>query len=229
MRNAEKPYKGLAMEGFVARWYAKLTRGDLREFRDCARTIAARLPPGADVLEIAPGPGYLSIELAKLSAYRITGLDISASFVRIAAENAAKAGVQVRFQRGDAHALPFRADAFDFIVCRAALKNFRDPVRALGEMHRALKPGGEAFVIDLRKDVADSAIADYVDNLDTGRINRWMTQWTFHHVLKKRAYSAEEIAEMVGATGFGSCAIQEQGLGMEIALRKASKFAETAA
>jgi ubiquinone/menaquinone biosynthesis C-methylase UbiE len=216
----QKAYKGLAMEGFVASWYAKLTRGDLGEFRSCARAVADRLPFGAHVLEIAPGPGYLSIELARLGAYRITGLDISASFVRIATENAEKAGVEVRFQRGDAHALPFPADSFDFIICRAAFKNFRDPVAALKEMHRVLKPGGATLIIDMRKDAADSAVDAYVDKMNTSRFNRLITRWTFNHVLRKRAYSMKEITEMVAATSFESCAIGESGLGMEISLRK---------
>ena len=170
--------------------------------------------------EIAPGPGYLSIELAKLGAYRIIGLDISASFVRIATGNAEKAGVEVRFQRGDAHALPFPADSFDFVICRAALKNFRDPVKALKEMHRVLESGGAALIIDMRKDAADSAVNAYVDKMNTSRINRLITRWTFNHVLKKRAYTRTEIAEMVAGTGFESCAIGENGLGMEISLRK---------
>jgi 2-polyprenyl-3-methyl-5-hydroxy-6-metoxy-1,4-benzoquinol methylase len=41
------------------------------------------------VLEVAPGPGFLAIELAKLGPYRIVGLDISETFVRIAADEAA--------------------------------------------------------------------------------------------------------------------------------------------
>src|SRR5437773_7898337 len=83
-----KPYRGIGMEGLIARWYAKNTAGDIEDFRRAARMIADRLPPRAQVLEIAPGPGYLAIELARLGPYRITGLDISKSFVGIAAENA---------------------------------------------------------------------------------------------------------------------------------------------
>ncbi len=118
-RNA-RPYKGIPMEGMLATWYARNTAKSLAEFHDCAKRIAAGLAPGGRVLEIAPGPGYLAIELARLGPYRITGVDISRSFVRIAAGNAAGAGVEVDFRHGDAAALPFAADSFDFIVCRAA-------------------------------------------------------------------------------------------------------------
>src|SRR6476659_8233374 len=118
-----KPYKGMGMEGMIAAWYAKNTGKSIAEFRDLAKRIATQLRPGDRVLEIAPGPGYLAIELARLGSYRVTGLDVSRSFVRIASENAARADGEVDFREGDAAALPFAADVFDFIVCRAAFKN----------------------------------------------------------------------------------------------------------
>ena len=83
-----KAYKGLGMEGSVARWYEKTTRKDMEEFHRLAERIAAGLPEGGDVLEVAPGPGFLSIEMAKTGRLRVTGLDISKRFVEIAQRNA---------------------------------------------------------------------------------------------------------------------------------------------
>ena len=85
-----KPHKGAGMEGFIASWYARQTAHDLDEFQRIARRIAAYLNSGDRVLEIAPGPGYLAIALAKLTDSPVTGLDISKSFVRMAAEMRAK-------------------------------------------------------------------------------------------------------------------------------------------
>src|SRR5262249_4961751 len=146
----QKGYKGLPLEGFLARWYARNTAKDTAAFRALAAALAARLPRGCDVLEVAPGPGYLAIELARLGPYRIAGLDISHTFVRMAAENATKAGMAVTFHHGDAAAMPFAPGSFDFIVCRAAFKNFTWPLQAPNEMHRVLRPGGEAPIIDQR-------------------------------------------------------------------------------
>src|SRR4051794_14122607 len=126
-----KAYKGIPMEGMLATWYARNTAKASGEFRACARRIAAHLAPGAAVLEAAPGPGYLAVELAKLGSYRVTGIDISATFVRLAREHAAQAGVDVVFRQGDAAALPFPDATFDFAICRAAFKNFSNPVGAL--------------------------------------------------------------------------------------------------
>ncbi len=121
-----KPYKGRGMEGFIASWYARQTASDRDEFQRIARRIAAELNPGCRVLEIAPGPGYLAIELAKLTNGRVFGLDISRTFVRVAAENARQAGVDVDFEHGDAADLPFPDAQFDFIVCLRRLRTLAD-------------------------------------------------------------------------------------------------------
>src|SRR5581483_7363071 len=98
-----KGCKGLGMEGFIARWYARNTEGASRH-REVAERIAGSLTDGAHVLEVAPGPGYLAIELAKFRRFQVAGLDISQTFVQIASDNAAKAGVAVTFHHGDAAA-----------------------------------------------------------------------------------------------------------------------------
>lgn len=94
----------------------------------------------------------------------MTGIDISRTFVQIAGDNARNAGVEVDFEHGDAADLPFPDDQFDCVVCRAAFKNFSRPLVALNEMHRVLKPGGNALIIDVRKDYSSRAVADYFKN-----------------------------------------------------------------
>src|SRR5262245_49573530 len=105
-----KAYRGLAMEGPIARWYARNTGKNVEEFRKAAHEIAQRAPGGSDVLEVAPGPGFVTIELARLGPYRIIGLDISKSFVQIATENAARAGVEVTFRNGNASSMPLESN-----------------------------------------------------------------------------------------------------------------------
>lgn len=122
---SEKAYKGFGMEGFTAKWYASLTLRSLDEFKALARRTSDQVPPGSQVLEIAPGPGYFAIELAKLGGYQISGLDISHTFVEIARGNAAKAGVHVDFQQGNAASMPFGGKSFDFLLCRAAFIEFQ--------------------------------------------------------------------------------------------------------
>jgi 2-polyprenyl-3-methyl-5-hydroxy-6-metoxy-1,4-benzoquinol methylase len=75
--------KDIGMEGVVAKWYAANTGKTLEEFTKLARLVRSQIPPGR-VLDVAAGPGYFSIELAKLGEYSIAGLDISRTFVEFA-------------------------------------------------------------------------------------------------------------------------------------------------
>src|SRR5437667_1729419 len=162
MAVTHKPYKGLPMEGIIATWYARNTANNVSRTRKCVNTVTARLEPRARVLEVAPGPGYLAIEIARMGDYSVSGLDISHSFVRIATENARKAGVSVDFRHGDAAHMPFPDESFDYVVCRAAFKNFSDLLGASNEIHRVLVHGGRASIIDLRKDASPADIDDEV-------------------------------------------------------------------
>ena len=220
MESPRKAYRGIGMEGPIATWYARNTKGDVRDQRKVARAVADRVPPRGKVLEVAPGPGYLALEIAKLGDYRIFGLDISRSFVRIATENGRAAGADIDFQLGDAAHMPFPDDEFDFVVCRAAFKNFSDPVGALEEIHRVLKPGGRASIYDLRRNASRDAIADEVSRMGMSPLNRWVTKATFRFMLLKRAYTDAEISRMCAATHFGSGEIADDGIGFELRLVK---------
>lgn len=217
---AQAAYKGMGMEGPVAWWYARNTGKSLDDFKRSAALVAAHLRPDASVLEVAPGPGYLAIELARLGTYRIVGLDISESFVRMARAKAHQAGANIEFRLGDAAEMPFDAASFDFVVCRAAFKNFARPVEALQQMHRVLKPGGSALVLDLRRDVTDESIAAEVEKMGMNAVNRMLTRWIFKHMLRKRAYTRADIESFVAKTTFGRCDIEDDGVGFAVWLRK---------
>jgi ubiquinone/menaquinone biosynthesis C-methylase UbiE len=216
---AVKAYKGMGMEGFVARWYAATTLKDLNQFQSLARRVADDLPDGAKVLEVAPGPGYFSIELAKLGG-DVTGLDISRTLVDIARRNAAEAGVKVAFEQGNASDMPFSAKSFDFLLCRAAFKNFSEPVKALEEMHRVLKPGGRALIIDLRRDARQEAIDQYVDGLQLNWASAFSTKLTFRFMLLKRAYTKGDFERMIAQTSFRKFDIRADLIGMEVTLER---------
>jgi ubiquinone/menaquinone biosynthesis C-methylase UbiE len=213
---AVKPYKGMGMEGLVARWYARSTQRDMEDFRRQAREVAAQLPRNARVLEVAPGPGYFAIELAKLGPFQITGLDISRTFVDIAQANAREEAVSVDFRHGNASAMPFDAETFDFIFCRAAFKNFSEPVEAINQMHRVLRPGGKALIVDLRKDVSMEQIDAFVKESGRSRFDSWFTKLAFRTCLIKRAYTARDFTAMANKSRFGSCRIDAGSIGLEV-------------
>lgn len=215
---APKPYKGRNMEGFLATWYARQTERDRDEHTAAARRIAAHLGAGSRVLEVAPGPGYLAIALAVFSGASVTGLDISRTFVRIATDNAREAGVRVDFEQGDAADLPFPDGRFDFVVCRAAFKNFSRPLVALNEMYRVLKPGGTALIIDLRKDFSGRALSGYLKG--RGWFDALVMRIIFNTMLKHRAYTRESMAGLVAQSEFGRGEIRLDPIGFEAWLHK---------
>jgi ubiquinone/menaquinone biosynthesis C-methylase UbiE len=220
MQQAQKGFKGAGMEGRTARWYARTRRNEMEDFRRQARKVSERLRGGSRVLEVAPGPGYFAIELAKLGNFEITGLDISKTFVEIATENARQSGTKIDFRLGNASAMPFADDSFDFVYCSAAFKNFTEPVKALDEMYRVLRVGGEAVVHDLRKDAPLEEINAYVKKSGRKWFDAWLTRMAFKHMLIKRAYTQDDFTRLAAQSRFGKCRITADSIGMEVVLKK---------
>lgn len=215
-----KPHGDRPIEGLMAKWYAANTNEMMQQYVDLAKRIAAQLTEGSRVLEIAPGPGYFCIELAKCGSYSITGMDLSRTFVKMAAEKAAQAQVQAQFVQGSASNMPFPSESFDFLLCRAAFKNFADPVGALKEMCRVLRPGGTALLIDLSRDARPDEVSREVDKMGLSVVNRVITKLVFRTMLIRNAYSRTEFEQMLAQTAFSHTEIFADGMGFEITMRK---------
>ena len=217
-------FKGPEMEGLVARWYARIrgTGSQLEEYRKQAARLTEGLPARAKVLEVAPGPGYLAIEMARSGRVQVAGLDISRTFVQIAGANAREAGVSVDFQQGDAAVMPFEAEAFDLIVCQAAFKNFVHPGRALSEMHRVLRAGGTAVIQDMSRDATHAEIEHEVEGMGLDWLNTFTTMATLE-MLKRHAYSPRQFERLAEDSPFETCQISTDGIGLEVRLTKPGK------
>ncbi|MBF9131729.1 class I SAM-dependent methyltransferase [Plantactinospora sp. S1510] len=212
----------LAMEGAMARWYAR-TRGSASQldiYRKQATSFTDSLPQDVEILEIAPGPGYFAVELAR-RGFRVTGLDISHSFVEIAARHARREGVTADFRHGDVAAQPFPDGSFDVIVCQAAFKNFREPVKALNEMRRVLRPGGVALIQDMNRDASTADIGVEVSRMGLSRRDALLTRLALRG-LRRRAYSAERFRRLAAASDFTTCTIGADGIGLEVRLTRTS-------
>jgi ubiquinone/menaquinone biosynthesis C-methylase UbiE len=209
----------MGMEGGIARWYDRTTRKDMPEIQALAAKIAAMVPAAGSVLEVAPGPGFLSIELAR-RGLEVRAVDISKTFVEIARRNAEAAGVTAEFGLGNAAELPVESMSVDFVVCRAAFKNFTEPVKAMAEMLRVLRPGGKAMLIDMRRDVSVAELKRYVNGLGVNWLNRMFIMFTFRGMLIKRAYPMEEIQRMAAEAGWFAPKIETSPLGFSAIVTK---------
>jgi ubiquinone/menaquinone biosynthesis C-methylase UbiE len=216
----KKAYKGVGLEGIIGRIYAKSVEKVYEDYVEMAARIKKIITGKTDILEVASGPGYLSIELAKNADYNVTGLDISATLVEIANSRAQKEFVAVKFVVGNAADMPFAADQFDFVICNAAFNYFSEPLKALNEMQRVLKPGGKALVIDIRNDVTDEEIKYIVKRMQLGKLNSMLTSLHFKQVLRKRAYAIEQMEQLVRASNFEYYRIDKEWINFELWLLK---------
>lgn len=213
--------RDISIEGIAARWYDNNTRKHrLEEMKGYAKEAAKYIQDGCSVLEVAPGPGYLVIELAKLGKYKIIGLDISNDFVEIARRNAKEVGVDVQFQQGSVADILFPCNTFDFIICTAAFKNFKEPLKALNEMYRVLTSGGTALIIDLNRDVSNQQIEDYTKNMGAKGIDKLIIKFMFKYFLRNGAYTKAEFIDLASKTEFKEYDIKEEGISLYIYLRK---------
>jgi SAM-dependent methyltransferase len=105
-------------------------------------------PSGLDVLDIGCGEGYLSRELARRGAARVTGADRSQALVE-AAREAAAADPVTEYTEADAADLPFGSGSFDLIVANHVLNDLPDVSGPIAELARVLRPGGRLVALIL--------------------------------------------------------------------------------
>lgn len=111
--------------------------------------LGNQIRAGAEVLSVGCGPGSILRAVSALhSLVRATGIDISAERITEAVQRS-RGNANLKFVRGDAHAMPFASDSFDVIYCRMLLQYLRDKERAVAEIVRVCRPGGSVVLQDL--------------------------------------------------------------------------------
>jgi ubiquinone/menaquinone biosynthesis C-methylase UbiE len=115
------------------------------------------LGEGDVVLDVACGPGNFSREFARAIGPEglVVGLDGSRTMLERGRDDLRGSGLgNLALIRADATDLPFRVDVFDGVCCFAAIHLFDDPLAALDEMTRVLRPGGRiALMASVRRQV----------------------------------------------------------------------------
>ncbi len=162
---------------------------------------------GSKILELGAGTARYGIFFAKLG-FDYTGIDITPKMLEVAKEKAKKEGLHLKLLEMDAHELGFKDNTFNSVFCDRTIKFFQEPVKALKEAYRVLKPKGRMIV-----------------NAETPKMEAtyWANYPPIAHMLEKmglyakighfpsklnepmgiaRYYFKEEIADMFKATGF---------------------------
>lgn len=101
---------------------------------------------GKDVLDVGCGQGIDVVRYARAGA-RVTGIDLTPTHVELARRHVAAVGLDAEIMVGDAERLPFYDCSFDRVSSNGVLHHTPNMEAALSEIHRVLRPAGEARVI----------------------------------------------------------------------------------
>ncbi len=113
------------------------------DFADALAHCVQRIVPreGERVLDVATGTGWTARLIASRGAV-VTGLDYSEELILAAREIARQQGLDITFDIGDAHALPYPDHSFDIVVSTFGVITASDPEQASAELARVCRPGG---------------------------------------------------------------------------------------
>ncbi len=190
--------------------------GDIH--RAVAEDVVSKARRG-DLLEIGSGPGYLAMEIGRRARdLQITAMDRSPDVVRGAESriHALGLGRQVKVALGDARDIPFPDGAFDFVLSLGSLHHWRAPDLVFDEIYRVLKPGGRAWIYDLRREMPETGWEEIRQSVplmmrplfELGAVGSW-----------RAAYTEGQICDVVASSPFSQAEIEV--LTVEIAGKRA--------
>lgn len=121
-----------------------------RTAENSAGYLLPHLRAGMDLLDVGCGPGTITVDLAThVPGGRVLGVDTSPDVLAKAADLAVAQGVEnVELEQADVMALPYSDSSFDVVHAHQVLQHLADPVAAVREMRRVLRPGGLLAVRD---------------------------------------------------------------------------------
>lgn len=178
-----------------------------------AFTLLAQLREGQRVLDLAGGTG----DLAQLVRSRIGPdgqvvlCDISSGMLTQGRDRLLDEGLtDIPVVQGDASALPFESESFDRILVGFGLRNFTDPSACLREMHRILRPGGLALVLEFSEPSAwlEPLYCTYTHQI-LPRLGELVagSRDSYRYLAESIAVHPDQrtLREMMRAAGFASC------------------------
>lgn len=162
--------------------------------------LLPHLRNGMSLLDVGCGVGTITIGLAsRLPNGSVVGIDLPSTL--IAGLERDHGGANLHFAEGDVYALDFDDDSFDVVYAHQVLQHLGDPVAALREMRRVVKPGGLVAV-------RDSDYGGFVWSPADPVLDRWMR--TYHLVTQRNGADADagrSLHRWVRESGFDDVAV----------------------
>jgi ubiquinone/menaquinone biosynthesis C-methylase UbiE len=169
------------------------------------------------VLEAGCGPGYLGLEwvIQATGDRTLVGVDISPAMLDRARTNACAYGVSscTDYTVANVLDLPFPDASFDHAFSSASLHEWSDPVRALREIYRLVRPGGAFCVSDLRRDIDRTTLQFMKANIAVDMRPGFRTS-------VRSAYTVPEAADLLRQAGIRADSVTAVQMGLVIAGRK---------
>jgi ubiquinone/menaquinone biosynthesis C-methylase UbiE len=210
--------------------YDKYTANSVDEFDDrMLRRIRLELrfmgKGPRRLVDVGTGTAQLPVQIASsphFSNFEIVGTDYFDDMVDKARETVGRRGLQqrIRIDRNDVHAMPYPDEFTDFVISRSTIHHWADPVAALREIYRILKPGGVAIIHEPRRNPHPKALSEF---------NRRRAEQGVPPANMDEKYTADEIRGFVREAGIARESIifaPRRGpgsMGLELRIAKQSR------
>ncbi len=147
--------------------------------------------PGDTLIDVGCGTGQL-LELVtrQESEVHACGVDPSGAMLAVAQERLSR---HARLIRGEACALPFGTASAEWLVSTSAFHHVDDPVRALSEFHRVLRPGGHLVIVDWARDFVTM---------------RLLTAWVRRRERAIQVHTSPQLQQMLVTGGFDAVQVR---------------------
>lgn len=171
-----------------------------RTVENSAAFVLDELRDGADLLDVGCGPGTISADFARrIPGGHVTAIDLAEGVIADARSNSDFADVaNLTFEVRDLYDTGFAAESFDIVYAHQVLQHVTDPVRALREMRRVVRPGGVVAV----RDTDFGAFTWFPEN---EALDRWLV--LYHQLTSRNGAQADagrRLKSWVREAGFSS-------------------------
>ena len=184
----------LANKAYFDQWAKSYDNGRISKWFQYTQKLALSFVPlrkDSKVLDVGCGTGFAVHQLASiLEDGMACGIDVSPRMVQEATAKAPKMlSGRVEFREASSANIPYPADEFDFVLCTNSFHHYPDPLRALREMRRVLRPGGQFVILENAPDLS------------------WYT-WAWDHLLRFIEkghicyYYSHDLEDMLNKSGF---------------------------